>query len=683
MDTLRTLVIGTLVGIPLLAYGLSFLEGTLSRRVLSIAAQLAAAAVLLSTIGLFVSSGWRPDLVEVQLGTWLNMPGIVVTLGGRFDGIALMQMTLVSVVLLLMLSAELRSQSRQRLGARHDGHPSSGELGYDATNHPGQEVSLRWLMLAWFGVTLAIVSSNLGQLFVGWTLSAWASSELARKRDKPLRPVWLMQRVSDVALLAGFGLVWMHFNNSLEFTAWTPEAIGALRPELIESMSLCVLVGIIGRCAQLPLTVWLETEQGFAAQKGNSMSKLSDVMVGVWNVPDGHEVAARLKADQASRWHVAPEDSCPPSVLAWWLCAGFLPVGIGLLMRFEPLFAVASHTRLLMVAVGAFTLVMCSASAAAQTNWPRVLIQFAVAQCGFVFVTMGIGNHSEGLLGVSTVLSQSALIAVLLVSNATIRRHATGLIVATVSFLAAGFCGRYAVADSVWEHARKLFEVPVKLREDSESMVLGTTEARLWLLVMGAIFLSEFLTGFALFRAWLLSRREPVARSASEDNRHVLIVLWGTVLTVMLGCLLIRGDLERSDGGFTWTPPSAPIGAVPLFPLALAGVVLAWWMYSKPSSLPETVSAAMGPFARLSRNRFYWDDLYFLLVVHPATVIGEWMVWFDERVLNRGTDSLRNDVANAFGESAEPLSRGSAMIGALTTVGSVAVLAWMLLWLRS
>lgn len=654
MDTLRTLWIGALVSAPLLVCGVSWWEQRLPRRWLLNVARGAVIVALASAGGLFFAeAGPDGQAAEFTIGTWLQMPGFEVTLGGHVDGLAFAQMTLVSVVLLLVLSAW------------------------------PQEVSLRWLMLAWFGVTLANLASNLGQLFLGWTLSAWASSDLARKRDKPLRPVWLVQRVSDVTMLAGFGIVWMHFESSLEFAAWTPEAIGALRPELIESIALCVLVGVIGRCAQLPLTVWLETEQGFAAQTGNSMSKLSDVMVGVWNVPDGHEVAERLKMDRANRWHDASEDSVTPAVLAWWFCAGFLPVGVGLLVRFEPLFRVAPHTRLVMVAVGAFTLAMCSASAAAQTNWSRVLSQFTVAQCGFVFVAVGIGNHSEGLLGASTFLWQSALIAVLLVANSTIRRHAAGLVVATSSFLIAGFCGRYAVADSVWEHARKLFDVPLKLSEETESVVLGTTEARLWLLVVGVIFLSEFLTGFALIRAWFLDRREPVARSASDENRRTRIVLWVITLLIMSGSLLSRDELERTDAGLSWSPPPLPIGSVPLLPLSLAGVVLAWWMYSKPSALPDKISAALGPFARLSRNRFYWDDLYFLLVVHPATVVGEWLVWIDERVLGRGAGSLRNDVASACGESAEPLSRGSAMIGALTAVGSVVVLAWMLLWLRS
>ena len=106
-------------------------------------------------------------------------------------------------------------------------------------------------------------------------------------------------------------------------------------------------------------------------------------------------------------------------------------------------------------------------------------------------------------------------------------------------------------------------------------------------------------------------------------------------------------------------------------------------LYSRRSSLPEKFAAALGPFARLSRNRFYWDDLYFLLIVHPATVIGECSSWFDQKILGNGVRALRSRLARSLGESAEPLVAGSAMIGALTTLSSVAVLAWMLLWLRS
>lgn len=591
------------------------------------------------------------DAVDWPLFTWLRMPGFEVTFGVRLDALAWMLFALTTVVMLLVLSAWPKGTSR------------------------------RWLWLACFGVLLTNFAGNLGQVFFGWTISAWASSELARRvgqKNLPFRPVWLVQRISDMALLAGCGLIWMHVGLSLEFSALTPEAVGALRPELVESIALCLLVGVLGRCAQLPFTVWLETEAGFAAQAGNSMTKLSEEMVGLWNVPDGHQVAERLKADPSNRWHEPDGDSVPPTVLAWWLCAAFLPVGIGLLIRFESLFALASHTRLLMVAVGGFTLLVCSSNAAAQNNWSRVLSQIAVGQCGLVLVGLGLG-HADGDKVWLLFLWQSVMVGVLLVATRpeSHQRFSRAAMLAVLS-LASGIWGRHGVTNLIWDHCGFVANEAEMQAAESGSLVFGSTESRVWTLVIVLICVAEFLTSFALLRAWFSDRRRRPDRERASQS-----LSWGLWLTV--GCLLIGGlvlgmtVLERPSYGVG----SLLVGVGPLLPLSAAGAVLAWWMYSQPSSLPEKVSAAMGPFARLSRNRFYWDDLYFLLFVHPASVIGEWLVWLDERVFGRAPRSWRNSAANFVGESAEPLSGGSPRIGALTTVGSVVVLAWMLLWLRS
>ena len=578
------------------------------------------------------------DAVNWPLMTWLRMPGFEVTFGVRLDPLGWMQFSLTTIVLLLVLSAWPKGKSQG------------------------------WLWLSWFGVTLTIVAGNLGQVFVGWTLSAWASSELARRtgaNSPAFRPVWLVQRVTDIVLLGGIGLIWMHFGSSLEFSAWTPEAIGALRPELLESIALCVLIGVVGRCAQLPLTVWLETESGFAARSGNSVTKLSGEMVGVWNVPAGHQVAERLKSDPRQRWHDADGDLIPATVMSWWLCAAFLPVGIGLLVRFQPLLAVATHTRLLMVAVGAFTLLMCSASAVAQNNWSRVIGQISVGQCGLTLIALGQGQSTVAMAGLLMFAGQSIGLAVLSLA----RRRRSRSVAVAVFCLATGLWGRHSLMNLVWEHS-----LPSLRRADSQSLVFGATESRVWLLVVVLMSLAELLTSLALLRAWLLSRRERIAEeSASQPVDRVVSLTVG---------LLVVGGIVSDLGTFkSGRPPLMAVG--PLMSLSAIGIVMGWGLYSRPSSLPEKIAAALGPFARLSRNRFYWDDLYFLLFVHPAKVISGWLSWFDEHVLGDGVRALRNRVARSLGESAEPFVEGSAMVGTLMTISSVAVLAWMLLWLRS
>ena len=117
MDTLRTLMIGVLVGAPLVAWGLSWLEAWLSRRALQIGVGLAALFSLLSVWGLRLAA---PDgeAVSWPILSWLRMPGFEVILGMRLDGLAAMQVTLTAIVLLLVLSAWPRNVSWLGLASR-------------------------------------------------------------------------------------------------------------------------------------------------------------------------------------------------------------------------------------------------------------------------------------------------------------------------------------------------------------------------------------------------------------------------------------------------------------------------------------------------------------------------------------------------------------------------------------
>lgn len=658
MDTLRMLLIGAVLGIPLVGCGLSWLEERWARRWMPHLALGLALAVLGGLLWLPAPADETPG--TLMLANWLRLPGFVVAIGGRWDELMAALTLLTSIVLWLVASVWPEHRPIQPL------------------------------MLSWLGVTLANVSGNLGQLFVGWTLSAWASSELIRPlacraegnraaESRVFRPVWLMQRCSDTLLLAGFGLIWMHFGFSLETSAWTSSAIAALRPELVESIVLCLVVGVIGRCAQVPLTVWLETESGFAAKAGRSLAKLSEELVGVWNVPDGHHIAERLRRDRARYWHETAEHEAPATVWAWWLCAAFLPVGVGLLMRCEPLLVVATHTRLLMVVVGAFTLMMCSGAAAAQNNWARVFGQVAVAQCGLTLLTLGLNDPVGRTSALLLLVWQSVLIAACSMHSwartpTAAARGAGEAVTLAVVCLATGLWGRHAVIDLIWSHTWPAAPVPQTIGMDSESMVLGTTESQVWTLVAVILCMAELLTSFAVLRAWFLQRRlERASAQVSSPSRwQITVAVWAMVLGG-----LVMGRLGPSAA---WPPLFA---VSPLLPLSATGAVLAWWLYSQPSSLPEKLATALGPFVRLARNRFYWDDLYFLVVVHPAVVIGEWLHAWDERRARRGVRSAWDRLAESLGESCEPLERGSPMIGALTAVSTVALLAWLLLWFRS
>ena len=690
METLRTVELWVLISTPVIGLLLACLSQRFTSSLIGVRGL--AAGALLSALAMLADVTKTGQPIEKSLGTWLSLEAmprtLTISFGVRCDGLALLQLAWTAVVLLVVLA-----------------------------RWPSQ-ISLRWLMLAWVGVTDVVTAGNLGQLFWGWCLSAWASSELAR-RDESLgsespafRPVWLVQRASDALLVTGIGLVWIQFG-SLEWSAWTTEAIARQRPELLSSVALCVLIGVIGRCAQLPLSVWLESETGFAAKSNRSVVKLSDEMVGLWNVPDGHQVAERLKADPAGRWQTDDDEAISASVMAWWLCAAFLPVGIGVLLRFEPLLAVASNTKLLAVAVGAFTLMLCSASAAAQNSWARVVGQLAVGQCGLTLLTMSLAKSDNSHLALFMLLWQSVFFALLLTASVSSeRRRSGGLVLITILLLVSGLWGRHAVVAVLWDQA---FPAAIAAVSDStatdaigmrettdgsdDNVVLGTTSSGLLPFVAGLVCVSELLLSFSLFRAFFLSRRQesrsiehsPLLTLRVTDRANSNAWLWlalvGSLISgVWLGSnaglwnkILTAGDAVTSSVASY----RVALAFGQLMPLSAIGVVLAWWLYASASALPEKVSAMLGPFARLSRNRFYWNDLYFLLVSQPGISLGRWIVWLDEQVWERARQAVRHGLARFAGESCEPLADRSSSVYALTTFSSTAVLVWMLLWLKS
>ncbi len=668
-ESLRLIAIWIIGAAPVAALIASMLSGLVASVIWRNIVRGIVIASAVSAIGLLIEFAQSQQTLEVPLLNWISIPGLSISFGWQIDGLSLMQVLLTSVVLLVVLESW------------------------------PEQIPWRELMLAWFGVQLVVLASNLGQVLIGWTLSAWVSSELSRRTNSAAhRPVWLVQRVTDGELLIGIALLASELGGSLQFTSWSSEEIGKIRSEMIETISLWMLIGILGRCAQLPLTVWLEGESGFAARAGHSMAKLSDQMVGLWHVPDGHEVADRLQTDPRNRWHEPTETSTPMPVIAWWLSAAFLPIGVGLLLRLSPIFSLAEHTRLLCVAAGAFTMLLTSASAAAQNNWPNVIAQVAAGQCGLALLAIGHDPLNGAATGFFALISQSLLLAVLLSAKALRSRDAQRLLAAASLMLASGLWGRHAIVDLVWQQAWPA----VVTNGVAQSVELDETSTGLLPLIVVLLCLSELLTGFALFRAWFLNQREPFTKTETQrDDRRSglsLLKMWCVLAIVLFAGVwfgAVRNDTLLTVLGSNvlsplreYQPGSSPNIASPfaggtLFPLSAVGVVLAGWMYMRPSTWPAKVATSLGPFSRLSRNRFYWDDMYYLLVVQPLIQISRWLVWCDEVIWNRGRTALRRVFVRTINTSMEPLASGLTSVYAVATFGSVVVLAWTLMWLRS
>jgi NADH-quinone oxidoreductase subunit L len=115
--------------------------------------------------------------------------------------------------------------------------------------------------------------------------------------------------------------------------------------------------------------------------------------------------------------------------------------------------------------------------------------------------------------------------------------------------------------------------------------------------------------------------------------------------------------------------------------VALAGVFVAWWMYVRQPGFAEQVTRAVGSLYELSRNKLYFDEIYDLLVVKPATGIAVLCRFFDFYILDGFVD-LVGHVPRLAGQFFGLLQNGLVQVyGFYMVIGMTAFLIAILRWL--
>jgi NADH-quinone oxidoreductase subunit L len=72
----------------------------------------------------------------------------------------------------------------------------------------------------------------------------------------------------------------------------------------------------------------------------------------------------------------------------------------------------------------------------------------------------------------------------------------------------------------------------------------------------------------------------------------------------------------------------------------LAGIALAWWMYIAAPATPDKVATAMGPLYTASLNKFYFDEIFWAILVAPLRGLAWLSSWFDRGVIDSIVDGL-------------------------------------------
>ena len=179
---------------------------------------------------------------------------------------------------------------------------------------------------------------------------SWANSNAAKK-------AFITNRVGDFGfLIAGFLIFW-YLGNSFQFDHVFEAAkeVAVEQPGVIVAITLCMLVGVAGKSAQIPLYVWLP-----------------DAMAG------------------------------PTPVSALIHAATMVTAGVYLVTRSAELYTLVPQAQYIVALVGAVTALFAATIAVGQYDIKKVLAYSTISQLGFMVAAVGMGAFVAGMFHLIT-----------------------------------------------------------------------------------------------------------------------------------------------------------------------------------------------------------------------------------------------------------------------------------------
>jgi proton-translocating NADH-quinone oxidoreductase chain L len=462
----------------------------------------------------------------------------------------------------------------------------------------------------WEGVGLC------SYLLIGFWYAKPSAAAAARK-------AFLVTRLGDIGLFIGILILWHYGSHSLEFEAVFADAGSYSNQGVLFWACLCLFFGAVGKSAQFPLHVWL---------------------------PD------------------AMEGPSPVSALIH--AATMVTAGVYLVARCTPLFGIEPSAQLVVAGIGGFTALLAALIAVTQMDLKRVLAYSTISQLGYMFLALGSGTseHKLAALAVTAAifhLFTHAFFKALLFLGAGSVMHAMHDIVDMRQF--SGL--KKALPTTHWTFlcgCLALAGVPIFSGFWSKDEILATTYAA-WraghgftagaycLLFFSGMFTAG-LTAFYTFRAYFKTfhGEEKFPDGVEHPHEAPPVMAWPLKI-LAVGALGVGVVLFLPFPMFleaTWIKPQfadlMPAEAhhmnVMLMlvssAIALAGVGLAYWMYVKQPSLAGEMADRMASIFQLSRNKFYFDELYEVFFVRPMTIFAHVCRIVDTYILDGLVDLL-------------------------------------------
>jgi NADH-quinone oxidoreductase subunit L len=523
-----------------------------------------------------------------------------------------------------------------------------------------------YLNLFTFFMLLLVLAGDYALLFVGWEgvgLCSYLLIGFYFLRDSASdagKKAFIVNRLGDFGFLLALFLLFRTFG-SLDFdivfgraVVLPAESFSPGEAGVLTAITLLLLVGAIGKSAQLPLYVWL---------------------------PD------------------AMEGPTPVSALIH--AATMVTAGIYMIARSHILFAHAPLALAAVATIGCLTAFYAATIGLVQTDIKKVLAYSTVSQLGYMFLGLGVGAFTAGIFHLMTHAFFKALLflaagSVIHAMNGqqdigkmgALRRKIPytywTFLIATLAIVGApGFSGFFSKDEILWQ----TFE---------------TGNQVLWLLALVA----AALTSFYMFRLVFLvfhgeARYTPeTARQIHESPR---VMTWPLVALAVLalagGWVGIPAALGGANRLARFLEPVfasshalvqaqgqtilhshewelALMGLTVLLAATSMGVAYAFYILN-PELANNLAQTLRRPYQILVR-KYYVDELYFAAVVRPLHWLSERVFWqaVDVRIVDGAVNATASR-ARSLGRWARRLQSGNARsYAAWVVVGAVAILSY-------
>ncbi len=585
-----------------------------------------------------------PDSLAFAPHKWLEVGSVVVNVTALVD-------PLTAIMLVVVTGVSLMVQVYS-IGYMH--------------GDPGYARYFAYMALFTASMVGLVLAGNIVQLYVFWELVGLCSYLLIGFwYHKPsaaaaAKKAFIITRIGDFGLL--LAILYLMFNvdafasqglNPLEI-ADIHKAVaipGLLASGVVTWIAVGIFTGAVGKSGQFPLHTWL---------------------------PD------------------AMEGPTPVSALIH--AATMVTAGVFLVARFFPLFESSETAMTLVAVVGGFTAVFAASMGLVANDIKRVLAYSTVSQLGYMMLALGVGAYGPAIFHLFT----HAFFKALLFLGSGSVNHAAGT-----------FDMRYMGGLRVsmpWTYATFLIGAlslagifPLAGFWSKDEILLGAfhSSSAVGQLVFWLALAAVFMTAFYMFRALFMTFEGEFRGGADADPEADGEVHLGESPAVMVLPLVILGIAAIVTGFFV--NPIVDIGIVPAHWLsyflhaktedpslmialgstvaAVAGIVLAYLMYSAGKPAPERVGKAAGPLYVLLSRKYYFDELYETLLTGRVFYGGaaKLMDWADKSIVDgavRLVGSLGRNVGRAMAHVQTGQLQG---YGIVVSVGVIAIFAVVLL----